>query len=503
MGDAFIVRKGGKSVERTTNPSINFISATTTSLTVTFTNNDSGQVDLYYGIEENPPTTKITLDPEETSSNITFTLLNNTTEYEIFAFSIVTDPVSKKIKSEITSSNLKTLIPAPTISFTSINFFDVSFTVTNNSNENATIIYDLITPPVENILQINNNSTSSIQTFENLDDNTTYTIFAQAFVDGFVDSIISSFNFTTPEFKLFSTATGGTTLEYNQGGKRWRSHTFTSGGSFVVTEVGNGDRNLADYLIIAGGGGGGSPSSAPAGAGGAGGYRTTVGTSGAGSAAESKITLSETTYNVIVGGGGAGRPRSNSVNPGGNGGTSSVFGIASTGGGGGGSAWGNGQGRNGGSGGGMGGQDNWDNCNADTRGLGTANQGRNGGNGQGGAGQNWGRRRGGGGGGSSGQGGNGCPLARPNGGAGTANLIRTGANQTRAGGGGGGSGSGAAGAGAAGGGNGGSNNVSGSSAGANTGSGGGAGGGDIDGRPNSSGSGGSGIVIIRYEIEPN
>jgi len=87
--------------------------------------------------------------------------------------------------------------------------------------------------------------------------------------------------------ETYTDATGGTTLEYDSGGKRYRSHTFTSDGDFVVTTVGDseGDRDKVDYLIIGGGGGSGA---SVAGGGGAGGYRTTLGTSGGNSTAESK-----------------------------------------------------------------------------------------------------------------------------------------------------------------------------------------------------------------------
>ena len=79
----------------------------------------------------------------------------------------------------------------------------------------------------------------------------------------------------------FTNATGGTTEEYDDDGKRYRSHTFTSDGDFIVTNVGEttDDRNKVDYLIIAGGASGGKSF---AGGGGAGGYRTTNGISGGG-----------------------------------------------------------------------------------------------------------------------------------------------------------------------------------------------------------------------------
>lgn len=62
----------------------------------------------------------------------------------------------------------------------------------------------------------------------------------------------------------------------------------------------------ADYLILAGGGGGGTPGASYCGGGGAGGFRTSAGTSGGSSAAETALSLStDTTYTVTVGAGGS------------------------------------------------------------------------------------------------------------------------------------------------------------------------------------------------------
>ena len=128
-----------------------------------------------------------------------------------------------------------------------------------------------------------------------------------------------------------------------------------------------------DFLVIAGGGAGGHSSGG--GGGGAGGYRTSAGTSGANSAAESSQTvLTSTTYLVTVG---AGSPASSSVRPaiGGN----SIFNtITSTGGGCGGNYQGtpNGVPSSGGSGGGGAG-DGASGINGGA--SGTANQGLGGG----------------------------------------------------------------------------------------------------------------------------
>lgn len=159
-------------------------------------------------------------------------------------------------------------------------------------------------------------------------------------------------------------ATGGTVLEYDLDGKRYRSHTFTTVGTstFTIEKLGaTSELNVLDYLVIAGGGGG---ASAYGGAG-AGGYRTTLGTSGANSSPEAKITPSLTSYSIVVGDGGS--PGTYQVAAGTQGQNSSAFGITSIGGG-----FGNGSNSGGGGSGGSGGSGGWS---TGSGGAGTAGQG--------------------------------------------------------------------------------------------------------------------------------
>ena len=365
MAEGFITRRGGVSAEKTLNPSINFVSKGGFEIVVTFTNNDSTQADVFYGITSTL-TDKVTVAASGTSSNVTFSGLDPNTPYTVSAYAIVTDSTLKKIKSEIIS--------------TSITTDDIQYTA----------------------------------------------------------------------------ATGGTTLEYNDGGKRYKSHTFTSSENFVVNQVGNGDRNQIDYLIIAGGGGGARANTGASGGGGAGGFLSTVNPIPNNQNPQSKITVSQTSYGVIVGSGGSGR---SSTGAGTSGQNSSVFGQTAIGGGGGG-------GLNGGSGGGR---------SQAGAGSGIINQGNDGSNNSVNSG--------------AGGGGAGQPGNDNNGGNGLSNTLRNGTSEIRAGGGGGG----------------------------NLGSGGTGGGGDSfqSGQPNTggggggthgggtSGNGGSGIVIIRYEIAPS
>ena len=114
---------------------------------------------------------------------------------------------------------------------------------------------------------------------------------------------------TNPGSSLGIQATGGVINHYPMpGGVIWKSHVFTSSGTFVVSELSTNDNcpDALDYLLVAGGGGGGGDLS---GGGGAGGMICSVDVSGGSSpgAAENPIKLLGTgTLTVTVGSGGAG-----------------------------------------------------------------------------------------------------------------------------------------------------------------------------------------------------
>jgi hypothetical protein len=274
---------------------------------------------------------------------------------------------------------------------------------------------------------------------------------------------------TPPTPNVFLNATGGTTLEYNLNDKRYRSHTFTSNGTFEVTSLSElEDFNKVDYLIIAGGGGGGGSNTGVAGGGGgAGGFRTTVQPVPGNQLPDTKPIVEVTSYQVTIGAGGssvAGNIQGSNGSP------SSFFDISSTGGGGGGRKFlaGNGGGSGGGSGVDMG---------SVTGGLGILGQGNHGGGST--------NQNAGGGGGGAGDRGEAASInqATP-GGAGLSNILRNGFFEIRAAGGvGGPSGSGAI------------PIINGPNNSGNGGSG---------NRVNlATGAGGSGIVVIRYEIAPS
>jgi len=363
------------------------------------------------------------------------------------------------------------------LDFSTVSATSIKFKLRNNDAATATLVYRFGTVTGEgDSISVAANTTTSEITLTVPTITAPTKLFVTANAVGKVKSEVAEQEFQEPV--IYTAATGGTTNEYDDGGKRYKSHTFTSNGTFTVTTVGDaaGDRNKVDYLIIAGGGGGGGTNG---GGGGAGGFRTTLGTQGGNGTLDSKVTVTATSYGVTIGLGGS----SNS-----SGATSSVSfptTITSTGGGAGGN---NTAGANGGSGGGGAGGASF------SGGTGTTDQGTNGA-----AGVASGLFPGGGGGGA------GQAATNANGGNGLANLLRTGSNETRAGGGGGGTDSSTTrSSGGSGGGGEGGINASGQGDGlagtTNTGSG---GGGGQFGQSGVGGSGGSGIVVIRYEIAPS
>jgi hypothetical protein len=396
---------------------------------------------------------------------------------------------------------------APTITEVSVTDTSITFTITNNDASTAVILYEVgdVTPD-ENSIELAAAATSSNITITGLDGDTEYTVSATASVTGKVLSNVTSLAIETDEL-IYTAATGGTTEEYDDGGKRYKSHTFTSNGTFEVTTVGDatGDRNKVDYLIVAGGGGGGYEYG---GGGGAGGYLSTIAPTPNNVTPNSKEIVTVTSFSVQVGSGGTGAQSAGATAVKG---TDSYIDfstrVTSEGGGGGGS-WSTSTGRNGNNGGsGGGGSPGSSTDTSTTGGTGVSGQGFAGGNGY--QSSLYLKGAGGGGAGAVGQSptqNNTLDANQGQGGAGLNNILRTGSNETRAGGGGaystdfqqvGGSG---------GGGNGSWINSSnqrqtGSAGTVNTGGGGGAG---NDGGSNGTKgfSGGSGIVVIRYEIAP-
>lgn len=118
------------------------------------------------------------------------------------------------------------------------------------------------------------------------------------------------------------TATGGTITDIDVDGRRWRVHTFTTSGDFVVSDLGDSDGSV-EYLIVGGGGSGGLLNGDTVASGGGGG----------GDVAEGATSIGAGGHTIVVGGGG---PKVTSTGNGIDGSPSSAFGVWCGGGGGGG-----------------------------------------------------------------------------------------------------------------------------------------------------------------------
>jgi hypothetical protein len=318
-------------------------------------------------------------------------------------------------------------------------------------------------------------------------------------------------NTTTQYGATYVVATGGTIITCGD----YKTHAFTSSGTFTVCSVGNAaGSNSVDYLVVAGGGGGGGPAGY-SGGGGGGGFRLSNSYSipaptTSPLANPTGLLVSAQAYPITIGGGGAAGSCSTGVS-----GNNSVFSsITSTGGGGGG--YDTGGGTNGGSGGaGSGGNPGGG---TKTGGLGNTPpvsppQGNNGGNGNPGP-QPVTGGEGGGGGGAGAVGANANPCVAGPGGAGSfvadtfigptapsyGEAGPVGSTRYFSGGGGGGTDSTGTDRGAGGVGGGGQGAPIAATGGTNTG--GAGGGGSHGGNPPFSGAaGGSGIVMIRYKFQ--
>lgn len=167
-------------------------------------------------------------------------------------------------------------------------------------------------------------------------------------------------------------ASGGTTEEYtDQWGDKWKSHTYSTAGTytFTVNSIPSTDQSIKsnnalrrlEILIVGGGGGGAGGHDADWYGGGGGGAGGVV--------LKANYTPSEGSNSIVVGAGGSGGNGAGTgqnqdyASKGNNGSNSSAFGYQGVGGGGGGrshSAVGDAQ--NGGSGGGKGSSTNWNDC---------------------------------------------------------------------------------------------------------------------------------------------
>ena len=211
------------------------------------------------------------------------------------------------------------------LDFSAVSGTEIKFKLRNNDAETATLVYRFgtVTGDGDSISVAASTTTSEITlTVPTITAPTK--LFVTANAVGKIKSEVAEEEFEVPI--IYTAATGGTTNEYDDGGKRYKSHTFTSNGTFEVTTVGNGDRNQVDILLVGGGGGGGAAGISNAGGGGAGGFVL------------AQPTISQQSYSINVGSGGNGGFGTGVDRQGLNGTNTTGLGFTAEGGGGGGGA---------------------------------------------------------------------------------------------------------------------------------------------------------------------
>jgi hypothetical protein len=130
-------------------------------------------------------------------------------------------------------------------------------------------------------------------TITGLSGGTTYTVTLRAVNIVGVGPASAGLSVTSAD--SFNAATGGTITDYTEGGLNYRSHTFTSGGTFTLSSIGT-QRSV--QIMVQGGGGGGGYTQLGRGFG--------DGSGGAGGFATSTMLLPVASYQVTIGGGGSG-----------------------------------------------------------------------------------------------------------------------------------------------------------------------------------------------------
>ena len=141
----------------------------------------------------------------------------------------------------------------------------------------------------------NTNSTATTYSITGLTQDTLYHVRVAAINSVGVGTYSNVPTLTTADWSP-PTATGGTVATYNYGGEGYKSHKFTSSGTFTISA--NASNVVIDVLVLAGGGNGGNGISAIVGhyvfeGGGGGGFLGT----------KTSLAGAVTTYAVTVGGG--------------------------------------------------------------------------------------------------------------------------------------------------------------------------------------------------------
>ena len=197
-----IYNKGFKDliIKKTVAPTITFISKTSDSITVTFTNNSSQEATISYGLSSPPNDDTVLLAASATSNNIVISGLDPETTYTIFASANGTP--ENLVESEIVFITEKTDVKQthpPQLWPDSLSANSVTFRFFNQSSSTVTINYGLTSPPSDDSIVVQTLWPSDFITISGLTPDTPYTIFANATADGLLESEIVSESFTTLE----------------------------------------------------------------------------------------------------------------------------------------------------------------------------------------------------------------------------------------------------------------------------------------------------------------
>ena len=186
----------------TPNPSITYISRTTSSLTFDLTNNHEMPVTIYYEIDDNTPDANTIVVSANGTERVTLSGLNQQQTYTLFIYALETD----QLPSETISNTQTTqgLTANPSILSVNPSSDSVTFSLRNNDNNTATIYYEVNDSTPDLTVSVGAGQTVS-RTISGLSASTNYTIYARAQASGEVSSSTVSTGFTTdapPAFTL-------------------------------------------------------------------------------------------------------------------------------------------------------------------------------------------------------------------------------------------------------------------------------------------------------------
>jgi hypothetical protein len=168
MGEAFIVRKGGVVSDTTAAPTITIVSEDPTGVTFTLTNNDDNTAFITYEIDDEIGA--VELAAAATSGNITVALAAGT--YTLTAYATVVGEVATQSTAAVEIVVIPTfeLLGTVTISTATneVNFINLNITKDDNLQLVSTAVGDVTGDNSQGFLYVNNNTTGSNYTGQEL-----------------------------------------------------------------------------------------------------------------------------------------------------------------------------------------------------------------------------------------------------------------------------------------------------------------------------------------------